>query len=108
MKFAIFSFVLLGSFLLSGCSQSGWLGFYYPGGALTSPIYSPELKSKEECIKWGEAMIKSRPQDQSLQPQDLYECGRDCKRMIEDDPYSTRVCQQNFDGGDWRRGDYGD
>lgn len=53
-------------------------------------------------------MINSRPQDKDIPPQDLYECGKDCQNFIDNNPLSVRVCKQNFDGGDWRRGDYGE
>lgn len=87
--------------------QEKWEGVYYPSGEMTNPIYSSSLTSKEDCIRWGEGMINSRPQDKEFAPQDLYECGRNCKNFIDNDPLSVRVCEQNFDGGDWRRGDYG-
>lgn len=86
-----------------------WRGFYYPGGVLSGPvIYSPEYKNKEDCISWSENEWRLHPSDANLNPQDLYECGKNCKINNPSNPaQSIYVCEQNFDGGDWRRGDYG-
>lgn len=87
--------------------QQAWRGFYYPGGVISGPaIYSPEYKTKEDCISWAENEWKLRPQDSLLDPQDLYECGKNCK--VRNKEIGLHVCDQTFDGGDWRRGDYGE
>lgn len=100
--------------------QETWLGFYYPEGSFGSTIYSTEFKTKEQCISWAENYRKSRPQDYNIHPQDLYECGKNCKvsddykYLLEHDPEYTSqnpptyICKVTFDGGDWRRGDYGE
>ncbi len=90
-----------------GRQQDNWRGFYYPGGNISGPaIYSPEYKTKEDCIAWGENERTLRPQDSSIDPQDLYECGKNCK--VQNKEIGLHVCEKTFDGGDWRRGDYGD
>lgn len=82
------------------------MGFYYPEGNLVSnTIYSPEFNTKEKCISWAENIRTSRPQDSGLDPQDLYECGKSCK--LNNPGLRLYECSQTFDGGDWRRGDYG-
>ncbi len=56
--------------------KDNYQGFYYPNGCLTCNNYiiSPDLKSAEECVKWGEG-IKS----QSGNLTDRWECGKNCK-----------------------------
>lgn len=84
-----------------------WMGFYYPGGNISGDaIYSPEVKDKEACIRWAEDMWHSRPSDRDVNPQDLYECGKNCE--IRNAGLGLYQCKQTFDGGDWRRGDYGE
>lgn len=84
-----------------------WMGFYYPEGDLAGQaIYSPEFKKKEECISWAENKRASRPGDAEIHPQDLYECGKNCK--IRNESIGLYECMVTFDGGDWRRGDYGE
>ena len=84
-----------------------WRGFYYVGGSFGAVIYSPEYKTKEDYIRWAENEWKSHPEDANLAPQDLYECGSNCKLDNPNNPDSIYICEQNFDGGDWRKGDYG-
>jgi len=88
--------------------EDKWRGFYYPNGSFAPVIYSPEYSSEEDCINWAENERNLRPEDAGLEPQNLYECGKNCKLSNPKDPVdSIYICEQTFDGGDWRRGDYG-
>lgn len=92
--------------LVFGRKDNTWRGFYYEGGSFASVVYSPEYKTKEDCIAWGENERQRRPSDSSIDPQNLYECGKNCK--VQNKEVGLHVCEVTFDGGDWRRGDYGD
>jgi hypothetical protein len=105
--FWIFIVLIVGYWSIWGRKADVWKGFYYINGLSSSVIYSPEYKTKEDCISWAENEWKLHPSDANLAPQDLYECGSNCKLFDPNFPNSTYICEQNFDGGDWRRGDYG-
>ncbi len=104
----IWALIIIGGifwFLL--IKHDSWRGFYYPGGILSGPVvYSPEYKTKEDCISWAENEWKSRSEDAEINPQNLYECGKNCK--VQNKEIGLHVCEKTFDGGDWRRGNYGD
>ena len=71
--------------------QDKWLWFYYPGGCLgcsENYIYSPEFKTKDECFDWAYTL-----KDKRNNPDDLFECGRNCK--TEDG--IGYVCQETVD-----------
>lgn len=91
---------------LFGRQSESWRGFYYEGGSYGSVVYSPDYKTKEDCIAWGENERSRRPNDSSIDPQNLYECGKNCK--VQNKEIGLHVCEVTFDGGDWRRGDYGE
>ena len=108
----IFSIILILAVFWFGAKalhKDTWRGFYYPQGSLVGPyVYSPEYSTKEDCISWAENEWKLRPEDADIAPQDLYECGKNCKLHDPNNPGSIYVCEVNFDGGDWRRADYGE
>lgn len=64
-------------------------GFFYPDGCLVCDDYiiSPDLKSAEDCVKWGEGLKASR---ENLN--DTWECGKNCKWKD-----GLSVCETTFD-----------
>lgn len=95
--------IVVGVYFLSG-KNDNWIGFYYPNRNNSGEaIYSPQFKTKEKCIAWAENTWDSRLSDRNIDPQDLYECGKNCVLQS----WGLYICDVAFDGGDWRRGDYG-
>jgi len=105
-KIIVITILLFLAWKLYSNANQKWMGFYYPEGDLVSnTTYSPEFDTKEQCISWAENIRVSRPADANVDPQDLYECGKSCK--LRNSKLGLYECGQSFDGGDWRRGDYG-
>jgi hypothetical protein len=78
--------------VLSGCGLSDkWLGFYYPDGCLSCTedyIFSPEFNSKDSCLEWAENL-----QDERGNPNDDFECGKNCEEM----GYKMYMCEDTVD-----------
>ena len=72
--------------------KESWQGFYYPNGCLVcedSYIFSPIFSSKEECLDWADKLLMKRNN-----PNDLYECGKNCKWKEEFNGY---LCEETID-----------
>lgn len=81
-------FILMGV----GCTNETWQGFYYPDGCLSCDdkyIYSPKFKDKEICLNWAEDLKQKRHN-----PDDLYECGKNCKENKE---FGGFQCKETID-----------
>lgn len=124
-KILLTSIVLIIGFLIGRStnfsSEASWSGVYYPQGNLSgSAIYSPNFKTKEECIGWAVNEMGLRPEDENVNIQDLWECSKNCKIdssysnsvnhsqefILENKLGTAYLCEEGFDGGDWLRGDF--
>lgn len=78
-------------FFVSCSFSDSWLGFYYPNGCLSCEedyIFSPEFNDKASCLKWAENL-----QDARNNPNDEFECGKNCKEMA----YKMYMCEETVD-----------
>lgn len=90
-KLFVIVLIIIGWLILFGKDE--WLGFYYPNGCLTCEdqyIYSPKLDSLEDCLGWAEDLNIQRNN-----PDDLFECGKNCKPPTGDFPFY--VCKETID-----------
>lgn len=77
MKKALIFPLLLSAFLLSGCSNDSWTGFYYPDITKMNDESTwriqPSLKSLEACRNWADDMAGDNNKVWD------YECGTGCR-----------------------------
>ncbi len=90
----IFLIVLFITFL-TGCDfvKENWQGFYYPDGCSLCQddyIYSPPFDDKMSCLAWASELKAER-----RNPNDTFECGKNCKAPDYKD--GLYVCDETVD-----------
>jgi hypothetical protein len=76
--------------LAFGCGQDHWLATIYPDKAtLTSFLDLGEYTSLEKCRRASKSFLSFMGRTGSGD----YECGKNCKPFIKDDPNPLMVCK---------------
>jgi hypothetical protein len=117
-KYTLVVTLIILPFFITSCSfRNTWLGIYYPLN--DDDIYSPIFQTKEECIDWALSMEARYPPYLSNDVGWRWECSSNCKvsdsyqylqKYAPDKATAlggpTYVCDEGFDDGDYKRGDY--